>query len=98
MLELGGRDRHPDLPDVGVTLAEFNGQAGRMIWYPAGDLDSASIVVEAIKPSKISIGSGSGDAIEIQAFDANIAIAMIRDQERWLRYGDRRQSPTQPER
>lgn len=83
-----GAELHPELPDVGVTLAEFNGQAGRMLWYPAGDLDSAAIVVEAIKPSKISIGSGDGESIEIAPYDVNITIAMLVDQRTWLRYGD----------
>ena len=80
-----GAGLHPLLADVGVAEVEFKGQCGRMLWYPSADLDSATLVIEAVRPGKIAIGSGGGESAEIRTYDTNIAIAMLRDQEGWLR-------------
>jgi hypothetical protein len=80
-----GAAPHPFLADVGVALVELNGQAGRIIWYPAAELDTATLVIEAVRPNRLSIGNGSGELAEIPAYESNMAIAMLRDQETWLR-------------
>jgi hypothetical protein len=83
--EFAGASPHPFLADVGVVLVELNGQPGRILWYPAADLDSATLVIEAVLPGRLSIGNGSGDLAEIPVYETNMAVAMLRDQEAWLR-------------
>jgi hypothetical protein len=84
-VEFDSAEPHPFLADVGVVLVELNGQAGRIIWYPADELDSATLVIEAVLPGRLSIGNGSGDLSEFPVYETNMAIAMLRDQEAWLR-------------
>lgn len=81
-------EQHPELPDVSMVEAVIEGQSGRMLWYPAGDVNEAAIVVEAIKPNTILLGNHCGESITMPGRDLEITISMLRDQRRWLRYGD----------